>query len=152
MAITTGARKGELLNLKFSDVDFDRKTAYVQTSKNGQPRVLPLTVEVITELTKFKSQSPQLIFNSEIKPNKPMCFAKQWKKAVDRAEIINFRYHDLRHTCASILAQSGASLLQIADVLGHRQIEVTKRYSHLCINHKQKLINSVLGSISDKQH
>jgi len=149
MAITTGARKGELLNLKFSDVDFDRKTAYVQTSKNGQPRVLPLTVEVITELTKFKSQSPQLIFNSEIKPNKPMCFAKQWKKAVDRAEIINFRYHDLRHTCASMLAQSGASLLQIADVLGHRQIEVTKRYSHLCIDHKQKLINSVLGGISD---
>ena len=145
MAITTGARKGELLNLKFSDLDFVRKTAYVLTSKNGQPRVLPLTDEVINELNKFKHQEPRLIFNSELKTNKPMCFNKQWKKALIGAEINNFRFHDLRHSCASLLAQSGASLLEIADVLGHKQIQVTKRYSHLCINHKEKLISKVFG-------
>ena len=147
MAITTGARKGELLNLKFSDIDFVRKTAYVLTSKNGQPRVLPLTDEVINELNKFKHQEPRLIFNSELKTNKPMCFNKQWKKALSGAEINNFRFHDLRHSCASLLAQSGASLLEIAEVLGHKQIQVTKRYSHLCIDHKSKLINKVMGSL-----
>jgi len=147
MAITTGARKGELLNLTFRDVDFDRKTAYVQTSKNGQPRILPLTNEVITELNKFKRQESELIFNSELKPDRPMCFNKQWKKTLTQAEITDFRYHDLRHSCASLLAQSGASLLEIAEVLGHKQIQVTKRYAHLCIDHKSKLINKVMNKL-----
>ena len=147
MAITTGARKSELLNLTLNDIDFDRQTAYVQTSKNGQPRVLPLTNEVITGLNKFSNQEAGLVFNSELKPDRPMCFNKQWKKALTQAEITDFRYHDLRHSCASLLAQSGASLLEIAEVLGHRQIQVTKRYSHLCIDHKSKLINKVMGSL-----
>jgi integrase len=147
MAITTGARKSELLNLTFNDIDFDRRTAYVLTSKNGQPRILPLTDEVINELNKFKHQEPRLIFNSELKTNKSMCFNKQWKKTLSRAEVNNFRFHDLRHSCASLLAQSGASLLEIAEVLGHKQIQVTKRYSHLCIDHKSKLINKVMGSL-----
>ena len=147
MAITTGARRGELLNLTFSDIDFDRQTAYVQTSKNGQPRVLPLTNEVIDELNRFKHQEATLIFNSELKPDRPMCFNKQWKKALTQAEIRDFTFHSCRHSCASLLAQSGASLLEIAEVLGHKQIQVTKRYAHLCIDHKSKLINKVMSNL-----
>ena len=80
-------------------------------------------------------------------PSKPYVFYKSWKKAVNEAELIDFRFHDLRHTTASYLAQNGATLLEIADVLGHKQIEVTKRYAHLCIEHKSSLINRVMGSI-----
>ena len=65
----------------------------------------------------------------------------------EEAELVDFRFHDLRHTTASYLAQNGATLLEIADVLGHKQIEVTMRYSHLCINHKSNLINKVMGDI-----
>ena len=148
LAITTGARRGELLSLEWNDIDFDRKLAYVKTSKNGEPKVLPLTEDVMTELEKFKHQIPVLLFNSEIKPNKPFEFRKQWIKALKEAEIESFRFHDLRHTCASYLAQSGASLLEIADVLGHKQISMTARYSHLCVDHKQKLISRVLGNIN----
>jgi len=148
MAITTGARKGELLNLTFQDIDFNRNTAYVKTTKNGEPRVLPLTDDVIIELDKFKHQNPRLIFNSEIKPIVYYDFYKLWKKALDQANIDNFRFHDLRHTCASYLAQSGASLLEIADVLGHKEIQMTKRYSHLCIDHKSKLINKIMSGIN----
>jgi len=147
IAIITGARRGELLGLRWDDIDFERQTAYVQTTKNGQPKVLPLTDDVIKRLTKFKLQDSTLIFNSEIKPDKAFCFNKQWKKALNEAEVNNFRFHDLRHTTASYLAQSGASLLEIADVLGHKQISVTKRYAHLCIDHKEKLINSVMSNI-----
>jgi integrase len=147
MAITTGSRKGELMNLRWIDIDFDRQTAYVETTKNGQPKVLPLTDEVVKELNRFRGQEPALIFNSEIKPNKPYEFYKLWKKALEQAEIDDFRFHDLRHTTASYLAQSGASLLEIADVLGHKQIQMTKRYAHLCIDHKQKLINSVMSNL-----
>ena len=149
LAITTGARKGELLSLKWCDVDLDRQTAYVATTKNGQPKVLPLTDSVVVELSKFKDQEPELIFNSEITTDSPFCFYKQWKKALLSADIEDFTFHSLRHTCASYLAQNGASLLEIADVLGHKQIQMTKRYAHLCIDHKQRLINKVLGGITE---
>jgi integrase len=147
MAITTGSRKGELMNLRWIDIDFDRQTAYVKTTKNGQPKVLPLTDEVVKELNRFRDQEPALIFNSEIKPNKPYEFYKLWKRALEQAEITDFRFHDLRHTTASYLAQNGASLLEIADVLGHKQIQMTKRYAHLCIDHKKKLIKKCFGEM-----
>jgi integrase len=147
LAITTGARKGELTNLRWNDIDFDRRTAYVATTKNGQPKVLPLTDSVIRELQLFNKNDSSLIFESKVKENVAYCFTKPWKKALEDAEIKDFRFHDLRHSCASYLAQSGASLLEIADVLGHKQISVTKRYAHLCIEHKASLINKVLGGI-----
>ena len=147
LAITTGARKGELTKLRWNDIDFERRTAYVSTSKNGQPKVLPLTDSVIKELQLFNKNDSSLIFESKVKENVAYCFTKPWKKALEDAEIKDFRFHDLRHSCASYLAQSGASLLEIADVLGHKQISVTKRYAHLCIEHKSSLINRVMGSI-----
>jgi len=147
LAITTGARKGELTKLGWGDIDFDRRTAYVATTKNGQPKVLPLTDSVIKELQLFDTKDTSLIFASKIKEEVAYCFTKPWKKALEDAEIKDFRFHDLRHSCASYLAQSGASLLEIADVLGHKQISVTKRYAHLCIEHKVSLINRVLGGI-----
>ena len=147
LAITTGARKGEITKLSWNDIDFDRRTAYVATTKNGQPKVLPLTDSVIKELQLFDSKDSSLIFASRIKCEVAYCFTKPWKKALEDADIKDFRFHDLRHSCASYLAQSGASLLEIADVLGHKQISVTKRYSHLCIEHKVSLINRVLGGI-----
>jgi len=147
LAITTGARKGELTKLRWNDVDFERRTAYVATTKNGQPKVLPLTDSVIKELQLFDCKDSSLIFASKVKEDTPYCFTKSWKKALEHADIEDFRFHDLRHSCASYLAQSGASLLEIADVLGHKQISVTKRYAHLCIEHKSSLINRVLGGI-----
>ncbi|MCH9741130.1 MAG: site-specific integrase [Epsilonproteobacteria bacterium] len=148
MAVTTGARKGELINLKFTDIDFNRNIAYVSTTKNGEPKVLPLTDEVVLELCRFRNQNAHHIFNSEIKTDRPMCFTKLWRRALEQANIQDFRFHDLRHTTASYLAQNGASLLEIAEVLGHKQISVTKRYAHLCIDHKAKLVNRVLGDIA----
>jgi len=147
MAITTGARRGELLSLRWNSLDIDKQTAYVLTSKNGEPKVLPLTKSVINELQRFNLTDSSLIFASETNPDKPFIFFKQWKRVRDKAELIDFRFHDLRHTTASYLAQNGATLLEIADVLGHKQIEVTKRYSHLCIGHKSSLINRVMGDI-----
>ena len=58
------------------------------------------------------------------------------------------RFHDLRHSAASYLAMNGASLLEIAEVLGHRSIETTKRYSHLSVEHKQQLTDRILGALA----
>jgi len=147
LAITTGTRKGELTKLRWNDIDFARRTAYVSTTKNGQPKVLPLTDSVIKELQLFDTKDSSLIFASKVKEDAPYCFTKPWKKTLEDADIKDFRFHDLRHSCASYLAQSGASLLEIADVLGHKDISVTKRYAHLCIELKSSLINRVMGGI-----
>lgn len=147
MALTTGARKGELLSLRWRDVDIDKGVASVTTSKNGEPRVLPLTQTLVRELLRFRRQPDRLVFESPRIPGKPMSVEMPWRKALIDAKIENFRFHDLRHSCASYLAQSGASLLEIADVLGHRQVSVVRRYAHLSVDSKAALVRRVLGGI-----
>lgn len=147
LAITTGARRGELMRLKWSDLDFERGCAYVCTTKNGEPRVLPLTPAAIAELQPKAGKPGALVFASRLRTQKPFNFESAWIKARKAAGLKQFRFHDLRHTCASYLAQSGASLLEIADVMGHRQISMTRRYSHLTVKSKAMLVNRVLGSI-----
>ncbi len=148
MALVTGGRKSELLRLKWSDINWERKEASVLKTKNDAPKVMPLTDRVIDEMTKFRGKKDALIFHSERCPKQPYNFVPAWSKALQTAEIKLFRFHDLRHTCASYLAQEGASLIQIGEVLGQKQVSVTKRYSHLATAHKSKLVNSVLGGIS----
>jgi integrase len=150
LGITTGARQGELMRLRWQDIDFPNRRAYVYKSKNGEPRVLPLTAGVIDILKTLPRplDGSTLIFRSISDPNRPFEFRPYWNKAVESAQLVDFRFHDLRHTCASYLAQNGATLLQIADVLGHKQLEVTRRYSHLCVDHKQDLVDRVLGGLS----
>ncbi len=67
---------------------------------------------------------------------KPFSFRPYWNVAVERAKVKDFRFHDLRHTAASYLAMNGATLLEIADVLGHKTLEMMKRYAHLADSHK----------------
>jgi len=148
MAITTGARRGELVGLTWGDVDLDRGLAYVRDSKNGEPRTLPLVPAVVEELRRFASARREAcLFPSRGVLSKPRVFEPSWQAALDRARIRGLRFHDLRHTCASYLAQNGASLLEIADVMGHRQLAMVKRYAHLTTDTKAKLVNRVLGGI-----
>jgi integrase len=69
-----------------------------------------------------------------------------WRTARTRAGLVDFKFHDLRHTCASYLAMSGASLLEIAEVLGHKKLEMVKRYAHLTEGHTR----GVLQHMSEK--
>jgi len=149
MAITTGARRSELIGLRWSDIDFESRAASLAETKNGQPRVLPLTVDVVQVLQRFREVGGGFVFPHRTRLNAPCTnFDCHWRAALEQAAIIDFRFHDLRHTAASILAKSGASLLEIAEVLGHKSITMTQRYSHLCIDHKTSLIDRVMGDIS----
>ena len=148
MAITTGARRGELLRLTHGDLDLAAGTAYLRTSKNGEPRVLPLVPAVVAEIRRLGSKDDDvLLFSAKYHAEKPMSFGTVWRTAVKQASIENFRFHDLRHSCASYLAQSGASLAEIADVLGHKSLDVTRRYAHLTVDTKRQLVQRVLGGI-----
>jgi integrase len=156
LAITTGARRGELTALRWSDINFERAEAHVPVSKNGEPKVLPLVPAVMEELRRFHAEDRErfkigvqsiLVFHSRVRPDVVYNFEEVWRLALSASQVRRFRFHDLRHTCASYLAQSGASLLEIADVLGHRQLAMTKRYSHLTTGTKKALVARVLGDL-----
>jgi integrase len=147
MGLTTGARRGELEALRWADVDLERFEATVHRSKNGDRKVLPLVPAVVEELARLKGKADALVFPSRRRPDVAFNFTPAWERALKAAAVRNFRFHDLRHSCASYLAQSGAPLLDIAEVLGHRQLSITKRYSHLTVKHKAELVGRVLGDI-----
>lgn len=148
MALTTGARRGELLGLRYRDLDLERGVASVDRTKNGTPRVLPLTEAVISEIKRHGQGQPDaLLFAGKFRPHQPYAIGEAWRRCLRNARIENFRFHDLRHSCASYLAQNGAGLLEIADVLGHKSLRMTQRYAHLTVEHKARLINRVLGGI-----
>lgn len=147
LAVTTAARRGELEGLRWQDVDLDNAVATLHQTKNGDRRVLPLTPAVVDELRKHAGAPGALLFPSRRRPDVPYNHVPAWHKALKDAGIRGFVFHDLRHTAASYLAMSGASLIEIGDVLGHRSSSVTRRYSHLTVGHKSALVNRVLGNI-----
>jgi integrase len=155
MAITTGARRGELLGLRYRELHLpDGKdgtgTATLPRTKNGDARVLVLTPAVCGEIKRHGTGLPDaLLFPGKFKRDQPYAINEAWSRALKNARIENFTFHDLRHTHASYLAQSGASLLEIADSLGHRTMAMVKRYSHLSTDSKARLIRSVLGGIGE---
>jgi integrase len=160
LAISTGARRGELINLKWDDVDLrvreasvDPKTgerqtamgrAIVRETKNGEVRVLPLVGKALEALRALKLQgsakSPCVFAQPSGFPGPYENFDGVWYAAIKAAGIEDFRFHDLRHTTASYLAAQGASLLEIADTLGHKTLSMVKRYSHLAQSHKVSAI------------
>jgi integrase len=156
LAISTGARRGELIHLQWDDVDLrvreasvDPKTgerraamghAIVRETKNGATRVLPLVGKALEALWSLKPQggakNPWVFAQPSGFPGPYENFDGVWYDALAAAKIDDFRFHDLRHTTASYLAAQGASLLEIADALGHRTLSMVKRYAHLAQSHK----------------
>jgi integrase len=149
MAICTGARRGELLALQWRDVDLERRQAYVRTSKNGEARMLVLVAPLVAEIERIRSRRPDdFVFASDKRPGRAMRVERAFREACAAARIADFRFHDLRHCCASYLAQQGASLLEIAETLGHRQLAMVKRYAHLSVASKTALADRVFGGLA----
>ncbi|MEE9339422.1 MAG: tyrosine-type recombinase/integrase [Methylococcaceae bacterium] len=147
LAITTGMRKSELTGLRWTDIDFEKGLAKLTDTKNGESRMNPIPEITLIELMKFRQIGNSLIFNSPTRSEKPFEFCKQWKGALDRAGIKNFRFHDLRHTAASYLVMAGATLYETAQVLGHKSTQTTERYAHLSTNHKSAVVERVMGEV-----
>lgn len=150
MALATGARRGDLMGLRWSDIDLENRLAYVARTKNGSSRVLSLSLPVVQELKRFEKEAASngLVFCSESDKEKPRAFVKEWYAALERAKVESFRFHDLRHTTASYLAQNSVPLHTIAEVLGHSSLQTTMRYAHLNHAARQRVQDQVLGGIA----
>ena len=145
LALSTGARKMELLGLKWQDVDLTRKSIILHETKNDDRRVLPLqgyALSLILECSKIRKLHCPYVFPSD-KKCQPIDIRTAWENALKRAEIEDFRFHDLRHSAASYLAMNGASLAEIAEVLGHKTLQMVKRYAHLSEAHTAKVVQSM---------
>jgi integrase len=147
MALTTGARKSELTGLRWADIDLERAEALVGRTKNGDPRVLPLVPAVIEQLKPLADAAAVHVFVSTRRKDQAFAFEAKFIEAMRSARLRGVTFHTMRHSCASSLAKNGATLLEIADLLGHRQLQMTKRYSHLATDHKAALVNRVLGDV-----
>jgi len=132
MLILTGARKREVLDAKWEDFDFERRLWRIPTTKLGKPRHVPLSDGVLSLLsTTPRNLKSDYIFANP-NTNKPfVSIFAAWNTARRRVGLADVRIHDLRHSFASLLINSGRSLYEIQRLLGHTQIKTTQRYAHL---------------------
>jgi len=150
LALNTGCRKTELYTLEWSRVDFSSRliTLGSEHTKASKRRFVPMNDRVIDALNGLK------YWNRRNRPNSPYVFTgknnnhivtltKGFRGACKRAGIDNFRIHDMRHTFASWLVQSGESLYVVKDLLGHSSISVTERYAHLSNEPLQKAVHKL---------
>ncbi len=132
LSILLGTRKNELVQAVWADVDLDRRIFRVppHLAKNGKERFIPLSQTAMTILASLPRRGPWLLPNP--KTHKPyVSFYHAWDTARKAAQVPHCRWHDLRHTAASLMASQGQSLLVIGKILGHAHAQVTQRYAHL---------------------
>lgn len=137
LAISTGMRKGEIMSLTWARVDFARQQILLDETKNGSSRSVPLAgtaLDLLQQLKPPDALATALVFPGT-DPKNPIDLKKPWSLALCKAGIDDFRFHDLRHTAASYLAMNGASTLEIAALLGHKTLQMVKRYAHLSNEH-----------------
>lgn len=150
LALTTGGRAQEVLGLRWQDVDFAAGTVTFVHTKNGDIRTVGLADEVAELLRSRRGIGAGLVFPGRKNPDKPADIRSAWETALRRAGIGDFRFHDLRHSAASYLAMEGATLAELAGVLGHRTLAMVKRYSHLSPDHVAKVSTRIAGRIAAK--
>ena len=146
LAITTGMRLGEIRSLRWGDINFKENSILLHQTKNDERRNVPLVNPARSELKKLakvRQIKSDLVFPSKINPDQPIDIRKPWESARKHSGVQDFRFHDLRHTAASYLAMSGASLLEIANILGHKNLQMVKRYAHLSDPHTHKVLDSM---------
>ncbi|GAX62381.1 site specific recombinase [Candidatus Scalindua japonica] len=149
IALHTGMRRGEILGLKWEQVDLKHGFILLDISKNGERREIPINT-TLEYLFKEIPRSVESMYVFAGKNGNPLTDIKNsFHAALKNAGILDFRFHDLRHTFASHLVMAGVDLTSVKELLGHKDITMTLRYSHLAPGHKRKAVQ-VLDRIMEK--
>lgn len=149
-AISTGARRNEISHMKWADVSEDNTRITLPQTKNGEVRTAYITGTARDILIKMKTEKAEdavYLFFSPNDPLRPIDFESAWRQVLSVSKIENFHFHDLRHTCASYLAMNGASLLEIAEVLGHKDLQMVRRYAHISPAHTSAVLENMTGKV-----
>jgi integrase len=151
-ALHTGFRTSELLSLTWADVDFRRRAITVRAgyAKNGESRSVPMNNRLRTALKLARisrAEDGPVFCTPQGAPYRN--FRTAFERAVHKAGIVDFTFHDLRHTFASRLVMAGVDLPTVQALLGHKTIAMTLRYTHLSSDHKQRAVGK-LEQFDDK--
>ena len=137
LALSTGARQAEVMGLRWKQIDLKARTALLIDTKNGERRALPIVgdaLELLRARAKVRQIDDDRLFPAGARSKNKDAVADlraPWEAALKAAKIEDFHWHDLRHTCASYMAMSGVSPVEMAKLLGHKTLAMTMRYSHL---------------------
>ncbi len=150
LSLLTGARKKEIWELRFDAVNFEKQTISFWKTKNGKPRTVPINGEgfdILKHRFKNRPDGNEWVFPSSSGSDKkgtkkfldkPKSFEKAWDNALEKSDLEDFRYHDLRHTAASYMVMEGVTLSAVCEILGHSDISQTYKYAHLAPSHLQE--------------
>jgi integrase len=140
--INTGLRLGELLALEWPEVNLFQKTIFIKETKNKDSRTVPLNeaaMAILISKSKIRNIASKLVFPNPAGNIWDQCnLGKVFRNALKKARIEDFRFHDLRHTFGSRLAQAGVDINTIARLLGHRDLKMTQRYIHHTVDSLRK--------------
>jgi integrase len=146
IALNTGMRRSEqYLRIDWNCVDFFRRDLYIPQSKNGSSRHIPLNTHAVSAFQEMfartKGKGP--IFAAK-RGGERLLGPRHWfEEAVETAKLVGFTWHDLRHTFASRLVMAGVDLRTVAELLGHKKIQMTMRYAHLAPQHKMAAVEKL---------
>ena len=125
LALETAMRRGEILSLRWDNINLTKRTAYLALTKNGESRVVPLSTRAIETL-----QALPRSIDGRVLPINFAALETNFKRARERANLLDLRIHDLRHTAATRLSEKLPNLLELSAVTGHKQLSMLKRYYH----------------------
>ena len=144
IALNTGMRRGEILSLKWGNVNLSKRSIHIEDSKSGRSRNIPMNGHVIEALSVIPQNSGYVFFNPMTK--RPIQDVKKaFKTACKNAEIKDLRFHDLRHTSATKMIESGTDLVTVSKILGHSTIQMTMRY----INPDEETMKNAVDKLAD---
>lgn len=126
VAVESAMRRGELLSLKWKNVDLSRRIAYLPITKNGNPRTVPLSMRAVEVLSGLPRSIDGRVF-----PIEHWTVEQVFERACRIAEVADFRFHDLRHTATSRLSRKVPNLIELAAITGHSNVGMLKRYYHI---------------------
>ena len=153
LALSTGMRQAEVMTLTWQQISLERGTITLFKTKNGETRVVPLVglaKQLLLQSSKVRNLKNPYIFNG--RHNSHSLFPrKAWETAVKKSDITNFHFHDCRHSAASELAMNGASLHEIAAVLGHKTLAMVQRYAHLSEQHTMSVVERMNKAVFGEQ-
>lgn len=143
-ALNTGMRRGELLDLRWENVDFENRFIRVARSKNNRQRKVPMNSVLCEELLKLRRNGSEYVF-TQLGSERPLrCVRSAFERACRKAGISGLRFHDLRHTFATNLVLGGVDLVTVKEILGHSDIAMTVRYSHPSDTRKMEAVESLV--------
>ena len=125
LALETAMRRGELLSMKWINVDLKKRTALLEITKNGDSRTVPLSMKAIAVLQELPRSIDGRVF-----PITANSLKAAWQRAVARTGLADLRFHDLRHTATSRLAAKLPNVIELGAVTGHKDVRMLQRYYH----------------------